>query len=288
MKIVNSLLVVFLLTLVSFRAAAQEYPRGDVDKSGDVNISDVTILIDNLLNAVQEGDVDQDGVVNIMDMTCLIDYLLTGSWPDEPVTPPDVPLYVDLGLPSGTLWATCNIGADKPEDYGSYFAWGEIMTKDTYSVENYRWCNGSIFELTKYNYKSSYGNIVDWKTELDFEDDAANRIWGLQWRMPSTSDVNELKNNCTKEWTTLNGVSGCKLTGPNGNTLFLPAGGFIEVTTCRYLGHIVACWTRTLYDFEPTDAFTLSCSYDQYYTYVSASSNLRWAGLTIRPVIYNN
>ena len=101
----SSFLIVLLLMLTSFTAGAQEYPRGDVNQDGAVNISDVTCLIDNLLSGVPEGDVNQDGVANISDVTSLIDYLLSGSWPDEPVPPPDPHEWVDLGLPSGTLWA---------------------------------------------------------------------------------------------------------------------------------------------------------------------------------------
>ena len=104
MKKISSLLFVSLLMLASF-TAGMEYPRGDVD---------------------------YDGQVSIKDVTCLIDYLLNGTWGDEPVTPPDDHEYVDLGLPSGTLWATCNVGANAPEEYGDFFAWGETEPKDLY------------------------------------------------------------------------------------------------------------------------------------------------------------
>ena len=96
----------------------------------------------------QRGDVDQNGRVNIDDVTFLIDYLLKGTWGDEPVTPVDNHEYVDLGLPSGTLWATCNVGANAPEDYGDYFAWGETSPKEVYTWETYKWCNGSMYDLT--------------------------------------------------------------------------------------------------------------------------------------------
>ncbi|MBR4828363.1 MAG: hypothetical protein IKZ92_00985 [Muribaculaceae bacterium] len=86
----------------------------------------------------QRGDVNYDGQVSISDVTCLIDYLLTGAWPEEPVTPPDDHEYVDLGLPSGTLWATMNIGANAPEEFGDYFAWGETEPKDDYSWTTYK------------------------------------------------------------------------------------------------------------------------------------------------------
>jgi hypothetical protein len=96
--------------------------------------------------------------------------------------------YVDLGLPSGTLWATCNIGANSPEEYGYYFAWGETEGyndgKTTFDWSTYKWCNGSYDSLTKYKYSSSYGTY-DYKTELDLDDDAAYVNWGAEWCMPS-------------------------------------------------------------------------------------------------------
>ena len=85
----------------------------------------------------QRGDVSHDGRVSIDDVTCLINYLLYGTWPDDPVAP-DNHEYVDLGLPSGTLWATCNVGADSPEDYGDYFAWGETESKEVYNWSTYK------------------------------------------------------------------------------------------------------------------------------------------------------
>ena len=123
MNKLSSFLVMALLMLASFTAHAQEYPRGDVNKDGAVNISDVTRLIDNVMKGIEQGDVNLDGTVNISDVTCIVSYIMKGYWPDEPVG--DEHEWVDLGLPSGTLWATCNIGASSPEEYGDYFAWGE-------------------------------------------------------------------------------------------------------------------------------------------------------------------
>lgn len=136
--------------------------------------------------------------------------------------------YVDLGLPSGTLWATCNVGATKPEECGDYFAWGETEPKYDYSWENYKWCAGDEKMLTKYCYESSCGNngFTDNKTELDLEDDAAYVNWGSQWRMPSYDQIKELIDNCTWTWTQLNGVNGYKVTSKkNGNSIFFPAAG---------------------------------------------------------------
>jgi hypothetical protein len=129
---------------------------------------------------------------------------------------------VDLGLPSGTLWATCNVGANAPEEFGHQFAWGETAPKETYNWYTYKWCEDGL--LTKYCNNSSDGT-VDNKIELDPEDDAAYVNWGPSWRMPTVEQLVELYSNCTQQWTELNGVKGILVTGPNGNSIFLPLGG---------------------------------------------------------------
>lgn len=137
--------------------------------------------------------------------------------------------YVDLGLPSGTLWATCNIGASKPEDYGDYFAWGETTAKSYFDWSNYKYCNGSETNLTKYNRNSSEG-FVDNKLELDSEDDAATANWGKKWKMPSIALFDELINSnyTTTTWTTQNSVYGLKvMSKSNTYSIFLPAAGQI-------------------------------------------------------------
>ena len=208
MKRIATLLCVLMLMLASF-TAVMEYPRGDVDQDGTVTVADVTCLIDYLLtgswgeelvtppdNQHLHGDVDHDGTVIIADVTCLIDYLLTGTWDEEPVSPPDNHEWVDLGLPSGTLWATMNVGASCSEDDGDYFAWGETEPKDVYDWSTYKWCNGSEYTQTKYCSNSDYGT-VDYKTELDPEDDAAYVNWGSSWRMPTEQQLKELIYVCT-------------------------------------------------------------------------------------------
>lgn len=133
--------------------------------------------------------------------------------------------YVDLGLPSGLKWATCNVGATSPEEFGDYFAWGETEPKSYYDWSTYKWCRGSYDTMTKYCTSSSYGT-VDNKTVLDPEDDAAHVNWGGAWRMPTRAEQDELRNKCTWTWTTQNGVNGYKVTGLNGNSIFLPAAGY--------------------------------------------------------------
>ena len=198
----------------SFTARAQVFPRGDTNQNGSVDISDVT---------------------------CLINYLLNSTWPDDHE-------WVDLGLPSGTLWATCNVGADRPGDFGDYFAWGETAPKDSYSWENYMWCYGYSSTLTKYCTNSSFGynGFVDNKAELDPVDDAAYVNWGPSWRMPTYDQLEELRTQCTWTWRIKDGSYGHLITGPNGNSIFLPAAGYRESEYINYTDTWGDYWTREL------------------------------------------
>ncbi|MBQ0028956.1 MAG: hypothetical protein KBT32_00800 [Bacteroidales bacterium] len=141
--------------------------------------------------------------------------------------------YVDLGLPSGTKWATYNIGATKPTEYGDYFAWGETKPQRDYSWDSYKWCHykssdgyGDPTDFNKYVTDSKRGS-VDNKTVLDAEDDAATTNWGSAWRTPTEKEMTELKDGCNWEWT--DNYNETKVTGmigrskTNGNTIFLPA-----------------------------------------------------------------
>jgi len=134
--------------------------------------------------------------------------------------------YVDLGLPSRIMWATCNIGATKPYEFGDYFAWGEVTPKIDYSEALYKW--GTMFNLTKYCTKGKYG-MVDDKTDLDLEDDAARYNWGNGWRMPTISEMTELKESC--EWGEVENFMGKGVLGMigrskyNGKSIFFPYAG---------------------------------------------------------------
>ena len=130
--------------------------------------------------------------------------------------------YVDLGLTSGTLWATCNVGASSPYEAGSYFAWGETSPKQDYSLNSYKWYNSVTGKYTKYCTNSSYGD-VDNKTELDLADDAAYVNWGAKWRMPSRAQFDELRAECDWQW---NGSGYLVTSKKNNKTLILPAAGY--------------------------------------------------------------
>lgn len=180
--------------------------------------------------------------------------------------------YVDLGLSSGTLWATCNIGASSPEEYGGYYAWGELEEKDAYSWSTYKFYeNGS---LTKYC-------SSDGLKELSVEDDVAYVLWGHNWRMPSKDQVEELIEECTSEWTTQDGVSGRLITGPNNNTIFLPAAGYRGAVDPGARGTRGDYSARTL--VENDNYFGFGFEYSSSSMYLDYNNN-RYDGRTIRPV----
>ena len=202
------------------------------------------------------------------------------STPDTPVTPPSTSPYeaVDLGL--SVKWATCNVGATSPEEYGGYYAWGETEEKDNYDWSTYKWCNGSYDTMTKYCTDSYYGT-VDNKTVLDPEDDVAHVKWGGSWRMPTRAEQDELRNNCTWTWTTQNGVKGYKVTSKtNGNSIFLPAAGYRSSADLYNSGSYGNYLSSSLNEGDSYGAYDLyfySGSYDWSYDY-------RFDGFSVRPV----
>ena len=188
---------------------------------------------------------------------------------------------VDLGLPSGIKWASCNVGAEKPEDYGNYYAWGEVLPKEDYSWATYKYANGDEDKLTKYCNNASYGDngFTDNKTTLEPEDDAAHVNWGGSWRMPNDAEWTELLDNCTWTWTTLNDTNGYIVTSKvNDNSIFLPAAG------CRYDYVLHATGTMGLYFSSSlyTTYYALSSYFDS--TGVYRDHDFRRTGRTIRPV----
>lgn len=168
--------------------------------------------------------------------------------------------YVDLGLPSGTKWATCNVGATKPTEYGDYFAWGETKPKEEYSMSNYKWCKGSDDSMTKYCTDSKFGT-VDNKKVLDAEDDAATANWGSAWRMPTLDEIKELRDGCVWEFTkdfSGTGVAGQVGTSKaNGNKIFLPAASGRQGTSLGSAGRYGNYWSSSLNGNDPTYACNL-------------------------------
>ena len=202
-------------------------------------------------------------------------------------TKPDVVHeYVDLGLPSGTLWATCNIGATTPEGYGDYFAWGETKAKSDYNWEKYKYAKGYYNEyplLTKYCTDDYYGEngFVDNLTLLQPSDDAATANWGRDWRMPTLEEWKELRDNTTRIWTSQNGVYGKLFTGPNGNTLFLPAAKRQEEGLD--FNYSFGCyWSSTLDEGSPGCAIIFT--FQERESVYEISSYYRCYGLSVRAV----
>ncbi len=191
--------------------------------------------------------------------------------------------YVDLGFPSGTLWASCNIGANAPEEYGDYFAWGETETKSNYDWSTYKYAKGAEDELTKYCDDSGYGNdhYTDSRTTLERSDDAASVNWGSDWCMPTQEQFQELRDKCEWAWVSLNGKEGYKVTGLNGNSLFLPAAGYRDGTALSLVGSGGYYWSRSLYESDPYDA---CCLYFNSSYVAWLDGDRRCGGRTVRPV----
>lgn len=192
--------------------------------------------------------------------------------------------YVDLGLPSGTLWATCNLGATLPLEAGNHYAWGELSTKNqVYNWTTYRYCNRSSNTLTKYCSNSSYGNngFTDALNTLEASDDAATANWGSVWRMPTNTEFDELNTNCTVIWTTQNGMPGNMYVGPNGNSIFLPcAEPYNENDMVN--PNVAYYWSSSLCTNRPTGAWGLVGDYENSSLVVISRS---W-GLAVRPVCH--
>ena len=209
--------------------------------------------------------------------------------------------YVDLGLPSGTLWATCNVGATTPEDYGSCYAWGETTIKSTYNWGSYKYANGPHDKLTKYCNKNDDGSdgvadnltkycnksddgnngFTDNLTELQAGDDPATYNWGSDWRTPSKAQWDDLLQNTTNQWTTRNGVAGRQFTSKrNGQTLFLPAAGSRYYGEFSSLGSYGYYWASSLQTDYPRYAWRFFFGSDGY----SMNGGNRSLGFSVRPI----
>ena len=172
---------------------------------------------------------------------------------------------IDLRLPSGTLWCSHNVGTQKPEEYGDYFAWGETEPKKEYTWDTYRFINKNNF--TKYNDKDN-------KTQLDLEDDVAHVILGGDWHMPTKEQMQELIDETTSKWITQNGVKGRLFTGSNGNSIFIPAAGYHYGFYYEYVRMNCILWSSTLskhplnsyYLFFASEGINIYCI-DRFYGY---------------------
>lgn len=182
--------------------------------------------------------------------------------------------YVDLGLPSGLKWATCNIGASSPEGHGDYFAWGEIYTKSSYPGDNSLTYGKSVETL-----KSEW--IINSNGELTKSHDAASSKWGFSWRMPTKKEFDELVDKCEWQWTERGGKNGYKVTGPNGKSIFLPSAGRRVGSSLIYAGELGYYWSSAVYEFGQ-----FCCAYYLYFS--KGNHTTGWGahtyGVSVRPV----
>ena len=188
------------------------------------------------------------------------------------------PHMIDLGLPSGTKWACCNLGATTPEGYGDYYRWGETKPtkdEDTYKTYQYWHDKNGNGKLEDDEYDNLGDNIAGTKY------DAATANWGASWRMPTGEQIEELVDNCTYEWKNLNGVEGGEVTGLNGNAIFIPAAGsrnYRSGTTLNGVGYYCDCWSSSDYTYDSARYLRL------YGTYFGWNYNYRAYGFSVRPV----
>lgn len=253
----------------------------DVNNDGSIDISDVVSLVNFILSSSTTDDsydVNGDGSVDISDVVALVNAILngTGTGSDDNsqayLTCPDDnhPHMIDLGLPSGTKWACCNVGASSPEEYGGYYAWGETEEKDVYDWNTYTYCDGS--ESTCHD----LGNDI-----AGTQYDVAYVKWGGSWVMPSKEQQDELLNNCTYTWTTKNGINGGEFTGPNGGTIFLPAAGNRWKENLGLADGLGTYWSSTQYPSYSSTAYNLYFGSPS----VSLDNPGRVYGFTVRPVV---
>ena len=210
---------------------------------------------------------------------------IEASIPVEKANPVEIPIsgsinghdWVDLGL--SVKWATCNVGASSPSDYGNYFAWGETRPKSEYTWSNLRYCDdNSGNSFAKYNTDSRYGT-VDNKKKLELADDAARQNWGGSWRMPTDAELTELREKCIWTWTTQDGKNGCRVTSKtNGNCIFLPAAGYRLEDILYFAGSFGDYRSSSLND--PYGAWHLGFNSNE----VDRRNSVRCLGLPVRPV----
>ena len=200
------------------------------------------------------------------------------------------PHMIDLGLPSGTKWACCNVGADKPEGYGDYYAWGETSEKDLYNDVTYQyvtgvdndgdgWYDDYHSDTDLYGVWQSLGNDI-----AGSQDDVAHMKWGGFWTTPNLSQVQELIENCTYEFTSLNGVEGAQFKGSNGGTIFLPAAGYRKNDGLRHAGAYGDYWASTPIPSNPDNAYCLYFNTGD----VGCKDFYRSNGRSVRPVSIAN
>lgn len=215
--------------------------------------------------AAQKADVNGDGIVDVADITAVIMIMKDGG--GTATVEDEIEGAVDLGL--SVLWATCNVGAEEPEEYGNYYAWGEVETKNNYTQHNY------FRDVYSAYYFNSIGSDISGSEDYD----VARKNLGSPWRMPTVSEASELINKCSWSRSTLNNVVGFVVKGPNGNTIFIPAAGS-NVEGTVYSGSYANLWSSE--PNSPTDCMCYRIFANQSGAEVSTFPG--FYGCTIRPV----
>ncbi|MBO4851388.1 MAG: hypothetical protein J5529_10875 [Prevotella sp.] len=243
----KKILFTILLALVAMTVDAKTYLY-DVNKDGIVNVTDVTFLVNHILGVPNEGeennvyDVDGDGVTNVADVTFLVNNILGVPNPKEGLCPDNNhPHLIDLGLPSGTEWSCCNVGADAPESFGCYYAWGETEEKEWYD---------------KSNYNSLVGASIDPDNISGTAYDVAYQTLGNVF-MPTRKQAEELLENCTSEWMTINGIPGLRVLAPNREAIFLPAAGTKDESGLYFDGRAGCYWLSKAADRDMSWAYSI-------------------------------
>ena len=232
---------------------------------------------------------------------CISALALSSCGDDNEEQPINVHEAIDLGLPSGTLWADMNVGAAKPNEYGLFFAWGDTngVTSDTtdgltFSYATYKWTGEkrTQMDMTKYTtddgkkmggWYDADGNFIgDGKTVLEAEDDAAHAVWGGDWRMPTKEEVQELLDNTTSEWTTVDGINGRKfMSKVNDNYIFIPAAGSRDSTELAHQGSYGYYWSSSLNVTMSHIAISLGFNEEKAYL---GQHGFRYNRRSVRPV----
>ena len=253
-----------------------------------VNLVDGKVVVSNGSSSVEinkdevltvsyrgkKGDVNGDERVDIGDVSTILGLIANGDEGEMGHAPAGVEA-VDLGLPSGTKWANMNVGAETPEDYGSYFAWGETQPKDVYNWITYSYWNDSDGDG-----EVDSGELANLGSDIaGTEYDAATANWGSPWRMPSKEQFQELLDNTTSTWTTQNGVNGYWFTGSNGNSVFLPAAGYRWNSDLDDAGSGGYYWSST----PSGEYFAFNLPFDSGGAYWYYLGN-RYGGESVRPV----
>ena len=240
----------------------------DVNNDNDVNITDAVLVVNKILGKVEndindEGyhyDVNLDNHENITDVILIINYILYQQATGKPV---------DLGLPSGLKWASCNVGAKSPEEFGGYYAWGELEEKDEYTLSTYVHSDGT-FDTCRDLGSSISGTKYD----------VAHVKWGGKWRIPTVDEIKELINECTLRWVTYRGVKCAQFVGPNGRSIYVPAGGYRYGTDVAGNGETGVYWSGTAHHYVYMGNVMEFTEADSYLT-----NYYRSLGFTIRPVM---